>query len=210
MVNGGNRSPENRVLLVEGEDERHVVRHICESNSLPASFCIREKGGRPKLLASIRSEILAEGRIAVGIVVDANNNSQSRWQSIAHKLGTAGITTPAGPDSNGTIIGGQPRVGIWLMPDNKSPGELEDFIASMIPSEDPVWPLSKDYIDAIPEEHREFKEGKIQRAKVHAWLAAREEPRLMGSAIGRGDLETNSGNCKKFMGWLRKLFEHEV
>ena len=69
-----------------------------------------------------------------------------------------------------------PASGIWLMPDNKSPGELEDFIASMIPSEDPVWPLSKDYIDAIPEEHREFKEGKIQRAKVHAWLAAREEP----------------------------------
>ena len=209
MVNGGDRSPEKRVLLVEGVDDLHVVRHIRESNSLPESFCIRQKCGRPNLLKGIRSEILAEGRIAVGIVVDANNNSQSRWQSIADKLKTAGITTPAGPDFNGTIIGGQPRVGIWLMPDNESPGELEDFIASMIPSGDPVWPMSEDYIEGIPVEHRKFKEGKILRAKVHAWLATREDPRPMGIAIRAGDLNTATENCERFVGWLRELFEDE-
>ena len=210
MANGGDTSPEKHVLLVEGVDDLHVVRHIRESNSLPESFCIRQKCGRPNLLKGLRSEIIAEGRIAVGIVLDANNNSLSRWQSIADKLKSAGITAPTGPDFNGTIIRSQPRVGIWLMPDNESPGELEDFIASMIPSGDPVWPLSKDYIEAIPEKHREFKEGKIMRAKVHAWLAAREEPRPMGSAIGLGDLETSSENCNKFVDWLRELFENEV
>ncbi len=210
MANGGDRSPESCVLLVEGEDEDHVVHHIFESNSLTPSFRLRRKGGVRPLLSGIPSEIRVEGRTAIGIVVDANDNLQSRWQAVAGRLREADIEPPAGPDSNGTIIGGQPRVGIWLMPDNESPGELEDFIASMIPSGDPVWPLSKDYIDAIPEKHREFKEGKILRAKVHAWLAAREEPRPMGSAIGLGDLETSSENCKRFVGWLRKLFEDEV
>ena len=108
----------------------------------------------------------------------------------------------------GTIIDvdGKPRVGVWLMPDNDSPGELEDFFASMIPPSDPVWPLSKAYIDNIPIEHRRFAQRKIRRAKVHAWLATRERPRPMGSAIDAGDLDTNAANGLKFQAWLRELF----
>ena len=82
-----------------------------------------------------------------------------------------------------------PRVGIWLMPDNQSLGELEDFVAQMIPDNDPVWPLSQDYISRIPEEHREFAENKTSTAEVYAWLATREDPRQMGAAIGARDLE---------------------
>ena len=58
---------------------------------------------------------------------------------------------PDQPEPSGTIIEGRLRIGIWLMPDNRSTGELEDFVGSMIPSGDPVWPLSEAYIDGIPE-----------------------------------------------------------
>ena len=92
------------------------------------------------------------------------------------------------------------------MPDNVSSGELEDFVVQMIPSNDVVWPLSQAYIDKIPEADRKFAKGKIQRAKVHAWLAAREHPRRMGSAIGVGDLDINVEVSKKFVTWLRELF----
>ena len=30
------------------------------------------------------------------------------------------------------------------MPDNEAPGELEDFVAGMIPESDPVWPRSQE------------------------------------------------------------------
>ncbi len=93
------------------------------------------------------------------------------------------------------------------MPDNQSPGELEDFIVKMIPDGDPVWPRSKAYINGIPEEDREFKEGKILRAKVHAWLATREEPRKMGLAIKAKDLDIDGGTCASFVAWLRELFK---
>ena len=99
-----------------------------------------------------------------------------------------------------------PRVGIWLMPDNQSTGELEDFVARMIPGDDPVWPLSEDYIEGIPSEDRKFAQSKTQRAKVHAWLAAREDPRQMGQAIRARDLEVNGELCEKFVSWLRRLF----
>ena len=153
-------------------------------------------------------EIRAEGRVAVGILVDANDDLRSRWQAVTDRLRPAGIQPPTSPSPGGTVIDvdGKPRVGVWLMPDNESPGELEDFFARMIPPGDPVWPLSEAYIDDIPEESRRFAQGKILRAKVHAWLAARERPRPMGSAIDAGDLDTNAANGLKFQAWLRDLF----
>ena len=65
----------------------------------------------------------------------------------------------ARPDRDGTIIletEDLPRVGVWLMPDNESAGELEDFVARMIPGDDPVWPLSESYIEGIPLVDRKF------------------------------------------------------
>ena len=210
MANGGDASPGNRILLVEGQDEVHVVRHIRESSGLIPNFATGAKGGIDKLLSSIPLEIRVEGRTAIGIVVDANDNLQSRWQAVAGRLREADIEPPAGPASHGTIIDSRPLVGIWLMPDNQSPGELEDFIADMIPSGDPVWPLSEDYIEGIPVEHRKFKEGKILRAKVHAWLATRRRPLQMGTAIEAGDLNIGTENCERFVGWLRELFKDGV
>ena len=59
-----------------------------------------------------------------------------------------------------------------VLPDNASTGELEEFVADMIPDGDPVWPLSEEYIDSIPAQHRKFIASKTPRAKLHAWLAA--------------------------------------
>ena len=88
-----------------------------------------------------------------------------------------------------------------------SPGELENFVSEMIPDGDPVWPLSEDYIDSIPEADRKFTKKKILRAKIHAWLATREDPRQMGVAIGARDLHTDGTLSTAFANWLRKLFE---
>ena len=60
---------------------------------------------------------------------------------------------------NGAIMAGQPSIGVWLMPDNQSTGELEDFVAQMIPPGDPVWPRSEYYIEGIPEPDRKFTDG---------------------------------------------------
>ena len=198
---------DERIILVEGRDDKHVVHHIRHLISLMPAFSILEKGGKDPLLDSIRGEILAEGRAVVGILVDANDNLQARWQAVSNRLRDAGITPPAAPAPGGTIVEGNPRVGVWLMPDNRSPGELEDFIAKMIPSGDPVWPLSKDYIERIPEDDRKFRPGKILRAKVHAWLAARERPRLLGQAIRTGDLRVDGAEAQLFVRWLRELFK---
>lgn len=212
------------VLLVEGPDDKHVVLHICNRcpsfsvasedehvvrlhPSQPTSaFSISDKGGINQLLEAISLEVKIPGRKASGILVDANNDIDARWNDVTNCLRKANIQAPPSPQPTGTIIDGQPRVGIWLMPDNASTGELEDFVMQMIPEDDAVWPLSKRYIEEIPKAERKFREEKTRRAELYAWLAARENPRQMGSAIGSHDLNVDGGRCRNFLAWLKALF----
>ena len=192
-------------LIVEGRDDRHVAQHIWNRHTGAFSLSVLEKDGIENLLNSLRNEVRVPGRRAVGIIVDADEDPGARWQAVANRLREVNIQPPNSPDPDGTIIAGNPRVGIWLMPDNASAGELEDFISDMIPANDPVWPLSADYIDGIPAAHKKFSENKETRAKVHAWLAARENPRPMGQAIRARDLEIGGALCQRFVRWLDNL-----
>ena len=169
-------------------------------------FHITEKGGFTQVRDSIPNEVRVSGRHAVGIVVDANNSPASRWQAVRGQLLAADVRAPIQPNPEGTVMDGLPRVGVWLMPDNMAEGELEDFVAQMIPSDDRVWPLSQGYVDGIPGEHRKFATGKTSRAKVHSWLAVREDPRLMGAAIRTHDLAIDGDLCRRFVAWLERLF----
>ena len=92
------------------------------------------------------------------------------------------------------------------MPDNSSNGDLEDFVVQMVPSGDLVWGFAQRYIDGIPQQDRKFSQQKTQRAKLYAWLAAREDPRRMGSAIGAHDLDVRGPLCYNFIAWLKDLF----
>ena len=195
-----------KILFVEGQDDKHVVRHIRDRARMAVPFDIQDKGGFNKLIETISTEIKAPGRMAVGILVDANDDPDARWAAVSNRLRKAGISTPRDPSRDGTIMGGTPRIGVWLMPDNRSAGEIEDFVKRMIPRNDPVQSLARQYIQSIPAEARKFPTGKRSRAELHAWLATRETPGRMGSAIGRGDLWTGGVLCKKFSGWIERLF----
>ena len=197
------------LLIVEGVDDKHVALHIWNRLSSIPSFNVLERGPVEELLRSIEFDVNTPGYGAIGFLLDADDNPLARWDAVANRLRSAGINAPGTPDPNGTIIDATddtPRIGIWMMPDNQSPGELEDFVAQMIPGGDPVWPLSQDYIDGIPAVHRKFASGKTLRAKIHAWLATREDPRQMGLAIRTRDLDINGALCTRFTAWLDRLF----
>ena len=193
----------DRLLLVEGPDDKHVVVHLLARSGLTLNFDIDQKGGFPELSKSIPVELVVPGRSALGVVVDANDNPAARWQAIRDRCKRRGITLPGEPDPGGVVVEGRPRVGVWLMPDNRSPGQLEDLIAAMIPAEDVVWRLAQEFVDHIPEPDRPKPAIKAQ---VHAWLAARAAARPMGSAIGTGHLDASSPPATSFISWLQLLF----
>ena len=202
------------VLLVEGPDDKHVVRQLCSHyqrvlhQSVPA-FSIQVTGNDTKLLEAIGPAMLVSGRRAVGVLMDADDDLNDRWNQLRSRFGEESVCIPADPDPGGTVLNleDSPRIGIWVMPDNQSSGELEDFVRGMIPSDDPLWPQSQRYVEKIPVEHQRFRPGKLLRAQLYAWLATREIPGRMGAAIGAGDLDAEAANSTTFVNWLRKLIE---
>ena len=193
------------LLLVEGVDDRHVVRHLRDKLAPELDFECVDRGGKDGLLRAIPVEMKSSGRLALGMLMDANDDISSRWQAVGDRLGEA-VKLPKAPCPGGTVISREPRVGVWLMPNNQQSGELEDFVVQLLPEGDPVWPLAGQFIDGIPPEHREFPPQKEGRARLYAWLATRREPRRMGAAIGAGSLDATAPIAVEFGKWLKALF----
>ena len=223
----------DRVLLVEGQDDKHLVWQLCRrDDSLfsvtrsgydmsvtlrhqSATFLIKEEGSRQNLIESIRGEVVSRQNRVVGILLDADDDLEKRWSEVVNGFSRTDIQSllPPYPKPAGTIIpekDDQPRVGIWLMPDNKSQGELEDFVLDMIPPSDTVKSISKRYIkkviEYVPQSDRKFKPEKTDKARLYAWLATRREPARMGAAVGSGDLEIDRPVCRNLLDWLINLF----
>lgn len=204
----------SKAILVEGKDDESVIYHLLTEQQRE-TVDIMSKDNDDQLLKSIFSELNVSQRDTLGVVMDGNNNYSGRWQAISQRFNEAGIKLADIPDPKGFIsnetatfmeVNFRPiRIGVWIMPNNRSNGELEDFIAKMIPESDPVWPRSQNYIDDIPQKDRDFKDKKVIRAKVHAWLATREEPILMGAAINAEYLKKDGQLCLDFQKWLTEL-----
>ena len=135
--------PPAKLLLVEGQDDKHVAEHLRRRLASDLTFQCEDKGGSGPLLDAIDVEIATDGRVALGIVMDANDDLATRWQAIGHRLRGTDVQLPEQPAHGGTVIDSEPRVGVWLMPDNATPGELENFVAELVPKDDPVWPLAE-------------------------------------------------------------------
>lgn len=206
-------APPPHLLIVEGNDERHVIEKLLDRHGVdPLGFDIEPKGGFEKLRRSLYNEVNASGRRTLGIIADANDQPDQRWQSISDQLKGASCAVPASLSGGGAIFSGPRgiRVGVWLMPDNDRPGELENFFADLIPDDDCLWSMAKRYIDEIPENRRLFTSQKLTRAYVHAWLATRERPRPMGLAIKAGDLRHDAAVATQFVQWIQNLFDPQA
>lgn len=203
------------LLVVEGQSDEQLVLHLCRQADpeLGHKFDFHNAQSRMGVINSARNLVSQPDLTGVGFVLDGDETPQEHWRQVMERIAVAfpGMQLPGTSDIGGTIIPehpniGNPRIGIWIMPDNQSGGELEDFVAQMIPGDDSVWPRSQDYIAGIPSADRKFAENKIAKSEVHAWLAARRFPGLMGIAVREGDLTIDNPLCQRFLNWLNRLF----
>lgn len=206
-----------RVLLVEGRDDKHVVLHISRTRHInlrkeEVSCC----GGIEKLLARIRVEIKNTKLGVIGIIVDADDDVASRWESIRNRLREAGYSgVPRQPLRTGTLISAPsgdstlPRVGVWIMPDNDTRGTLEDFLALLVPSypENMLFKHVEYSVAGIPSNAVLFPTHVKSKAIIHTWLAWQKEPgNPFGIAITKKFLDSNAPRADDFVSWLKALF----
>jgi hypothetical protein len=202
-------------LVVEGKEDQHVIWALCGAHELPQTFRVvtpgEGSGGVEDLLCSIPVRLKMAGLQALGLVLDADQNLQSRWDAVCHRLHQAGYDKlPAQPHPQGTVIGGdeRARVGVWLMPNNQLPGILEDFVAHLIPQHDPLLPKAESILADIEQHnlHR-YKQAYHPKALIHTWLAWQNIPgRPMGQSITAHALLHDAAIAVSFVNWLNRLF----
>ena len=126
------------VLLVEGTNDCHVIMNLCKKkeNEVPRTFGLYACGSDDQVLKRFDALILSSDRPQeLGIVLDADTGVDDRWKAIRAKLSHYPYDFPAQPQPSGTIIEAVdscPKLGVWLMPNNRDPGILEDFCIDMI------------------------------------------------------------------------------
>lgn len=202
-------------LLVEGNDDQHVVWALCEKHNVPETFDVVDCGSVDNVLKSFEVRLkLADINSRIGIVMDADTNLKSRWDSFVsilkrtEKYDCDALTLP----QDGLVFeptdSTYPKVGIWLMPDNNQNGMLEDFIAALAKPDDALMKKSEDVLTELETEGiQKYKPVHRSKAKIHTYLAWQDVPgRPMGQAITANILNSNSDVAIRFANWLKEMF----
>ena len=221
----------HRVLLVEGKNDSYVVSALLNSigaqvktkkgrsdrdptvilelkgeANIPVRLRIVGDGIRD-VLRKLPIESKESGLESLAAIVDANSDFEARWNEIKHCLQIAGcLNLPQSPAKSGFISRTENglRVGVWIMPNNADRGMLEDFLINLIPDDDKLLLLVKQFVGGIPLEVCPFKNE--SKASLRTWLALQREPEsTFGQAVDQRLFDLSKPSCEKFIAWLRKL-----
>ncbi len=210
-------------VLVEGPDDCHVLRHLIgrhTSRSRAKAINIEVSNGIDTLLGDLPLHLQDTTLKCLGVIVDADEDIEARWQALSQIITQAGeVDFPQQPDASGTIIEvnlnqtHRPiKVGLWLMPNNKLSGMLEDFIKFLVPTRDKLWSQVEACLTQIPDADFPFdiaSRNKVawqRKAKIHTWLAWQEEPgKPLGQAITKRFVDPQAKEAQDLVNWLRQL-----
>ena len=215
--------PYSNALFFEGENDLYPVGHLIDLLPGPSTDLyertpedqgnrvgLKEFGGydplRERFPISIRNGSTLR---RVGIVADANSHPRRRWQSLTDAVAEIrSAQLPGTPPESGWI--GELELpartitlGLWMMPNNRDSGAVENFLLELIPEDDTLLPLAESCLENVPEEERPDE----AKALVRTWLAWQDEPgRPLGPAITEGYFDLDEELAQRFIDWARRLF----
>jgi len=200
-------------LIVEGRDDQWSIIELTTkhgwdwNNPGPHYPYIDDAKGDTLALEALPVTLRSCRR--VGIVLDADIAVGDRWQSLCDRLTGSGFPLPDQPDPAGTVAAAADgrRLGVWLMPDNQNPGKLEDFLALLVPPDDPCWGWSEESTAHAQQLGAGFAQTDFIKARIHTWLAWQEEPALpFGTAIRAATFAHDADAARRFVAWMERLF----
>ncbi|MBC6479396.1 MAG: hypothetical protein GDA56_18110 [Hormoscilla sp. GM7CHS1pb] len=207
-------------LLVEGDSDKRVIPVLIEANGISwgetkseAVVYIESYGGVTQLLAPdvISTELKASRLSALGLIVDADEDPASRWQSIRNACLRSIRDLPENLPETGLIHNTSYGVkfGVWILPDNKISGMLETFLALMIPSQgESLWTYAQSVVQEAKHQGAPFKQEHTDKAHIHTWLAWQDPPgRQLHNAVIERIIDPNHPNAQTFVNWFKYLYD---
>ncbi len=207
-----------RKLLVEGGADKRVIPYLMEANGVEwprgnEPVMIHDQGSVEEILSPgvIQAELRATGLEALGVVVDADQDAGARWTAVRACCRGEFSGLPVEIPSGGlqVVHADGPRFGVWIMPDNRFAGMLEDFLISLMPAESKsLYSMAQACVANAANSGAPFKTTHQSKAELHTWLAWQDEPgKQLHEAVHHRVLNPNMPESRGFVRWFRQLFE---
>lgn len=172
------------VLVVEGREEElffgALIKHLGlqKVQTMPI-------GGKEQLRRNLRALVLSPGFsevVSLGVVRDANADPRAAFQSVRDALWAVNLPAPERPL---LPVGHSPRVAVMILPDEDTPGMLEDLCLRAV-EQDPAMLCVEQYFQCLQQQSLPLPQ-QMPKAKVHVFLASRSDPgKRLGEAAQAG------------------------
>lgn len=138
---------------------------------------------------------------AMAIVLDAEGDAAAAFAKVADALASAGLPAPA---AAGQVTAGVLKVGVFLVPDNVSPGMIETLCLRSVAA-DPAWECLDVFFRCV-ESNGGTLPANIDKARAQAFLSTRPQPDLpVGLAALEGYWDFAHETFKPLIDFLRRL-----
>ena len=200
------RIEQPKQLLVEGNDDVCLFRALATHLGI-ADIQVNQYGGRDNLRPFLRTfSALAEFASvkALAVVADANSNRNATEQRIRGALSAAGLPSPRRPLE--VLARGDLRVCYLVVPHDAASGMIEDVCLESV-QVDPAIDCVEQYFECIRQTNLPGpKKVRMAKARLHAFLASREEPHLrLGEAADQGIWDFGADAFRPLKGLLKLL-----
>ena len=171
-------------LFVEGKNDLHVVSSLCGLHHVNQNFNIKVCESVENAIGLFRLTLTNPSAYPrIGVVLDADTDVEKRWRQLVDILKSSNKYDCDGLDlpSDGLVLyplnDYDAVVGIWIMPNNRFEGMLEDFALNMIPAEDLLIRKVEVVLSELEAEGiQRYKQVHRSKAKIHTFLAWQDEP----------------------------------
>ncbi|MEI6499420.1 MAG: DUF3226 domain-containing protein [Armatimonadota bacterium] len=169
-----------KVLLVEGKDEFYLLLQLLEEPVFADQVIDVQMydgtGGLAKTLKTLRHSAPTGFRAHVTTLAvwrDADQDSMGSLQQVRDALQSASFAVP---DRSGQFVDGPPRIGVFILPDGRNAGALENVCLASVGKPE-VLSCVDGYLACLQATGTELHPN-LGKSKLHTFLASREEPGL--------------------------------
>jgi hypothetical protein len=186
----------DKLLIVEGTHEQKLFEKIFEKIHL-SGVQILPIGGKTLIgnnLKILQSDPKFECVKAIGIVRDADEDSEKAIESVNSALRNANLVNPGLENivRNKEI---HPRISIFIAPNNYEVGSIEDLCLLSV-CNDPIMNCVDNYFSCLT--NIQGKHPHLSKAKVQVYLAKEEE----------GDVSMSTACSKDIWNLDHEIFNH--
>ncbi|WP_071516194.1 DUF3226 domain-containing protein [Geitlerinema sp. PCC 9228] len=206
-------------LIVEGDQDKRVIPELMEANGIAwgntreTAVVDIEAYGSDRFIDEIfiSTELKASGRTSLGLIVDADNDLNVRWQSVRNACLASIPDIPQKLPATGLIhpTDSGIKFGVWIMPDNQTQGMLETFLTYLIPNtKEYLWQYARDVTQEASNKGASFIENHFEKACIYTWLAWQNPPgRQLHNAVMEKILDPTHPRAQSFVNWFRTLYD---